>query len=264
MSTMNRDSTRAAEPFPWRSRPGRKLAAGAIWVVTSIFASAPAPGRIRTCDARFRKGPKGVRGCSPTSQKCGLTRSFVRCRRPPVFAQIRPLSASGVTTALPRSIHDPAVTTRFSRRFGSGGCSNANVDSVFAHGGLRLHSPVRPVPPTPSDLLTSAVLVRPVRLVRPLSRCRRIPCRNRAVPARASIACPRPDGRPGCPHAPGRAGLGRLCRRPTCPRPLFLRSRSARSHGAGAAHRSAQGHLRATCGWPWGDAIRPLAHPMAR
>ena len=65
-----------------------------------------APGRIRTCDARFRKGAeRGSGRFADVRAKCGLTRSFavigVR-RRSPEFAPFR-------RAALPRRYHEELV-----------------------------------------------------------------------------------------------------------------------------------------------------------
>ncbi len=62
-----------------------------------------APGTIRTCDTRFRKRLRDVRGCSSLFAKVRLIRSFCQLIVPPLFADYRPDSASVATTLLPRT-----------------------------------------------------------------------------------------------------------------------------------------------------------------
>ena len=60
-----------------------------------------APGRIRTCDARFRNRPRGVRRRSRLFGKVRLSRRFASSASPS-FGVIRPGSSRMVTTGLPR------------------------------------------------------------------------------------------------------------------------------------------------------------------
>jgi hypothetical protein len=63
-----------------------------------------APGRIRTYDTRFRKRPRAVRRGSPVLAEMRSEQGLRGPFNPPSFAVIQCDSASGVTTALPRTV----------------------------------------------------------------------------------------------------------------------------------------------------------------
>ena len=91
-----------AVPRSVRSTP-RRPTHRAVVQIEVIFQSFAVPRQIRTCDARFRKGAGGVRDGPLTFAQMRSEQAFRDDSRTPRFARFRPVSVSGVTTALPRT-----------------------------------------------------------------------------------------------------------------------------------------------------------------